>query len=206
LQNKERWEKIYSTKAADGVSWYLKHADLSIRFIHETGVDKSARIIDVGGGTSVLVDNLLNDGYNNLSVLDLSGAALATARERLGENASNVNWIEGDITKVELPHNNFDVWHDRAVFHFLTSLEDRQKYVRTVMNSVKENGHIIIATFAEDGPTKCSGLPVIRYSADELHKEFGDSFSLLSHDKEAHSTPFGTVQQFVYCYCRMSTI
>lgn len=202
MQNKDHWEKVYSAKATDALSWFQPHADLSFDIIKATGVAPDAAIIDVGGGASVLVDDLLDHGYSNLTVLDLSAAALAAAQRRLGSRASRVQWIEADITKANLPARQFDVWHDRAVFHFLTSPEDRSAYVRAVFNSVKPGGHVIVATFAEDGPAQCSGLPVMRYSADELHAEFGEAFSLLNHRKEAHHTPSGTVQQFVYCYCR----
>jgi ubiquinone/menaquinone biosynthesis C-methylase UbiE len=202
MQAKDHWEKIYSTKATDAVSWFQPHADFSVGLIKATGVGLDASIIDVGGGASTLVDDLLANGYTNLSVLDLSAAALAAARNRLGAKASDVRWIEADITRANLPDHQFDIWHDRAVFHFLTSPEDRAAYVQAVFRSVKPGGHVIVATFAEDGPNQCSGLPVIRYRADELHAEFGESFQLLHHEKEAHHTPSGTVQQFVYCYCR----
>jgi ubiquinone/menaquinone biosynthesis C-methylase UbiE len=202
VQDKNHWEKVYSTKAANAVSWFQPHADFSVGLIKATGVGHDASIIDVGGGASTLVDDLLANGFDNLTVLDLSASALAAAQKRLGPLASRVQWIEADITKADLPAKQFDVWHDRAVFHFLTTPEDRAAYVRTVFHSIKPGGHVIVATFAEDGPNQCSGLPVMRYRADELHAEFGESFSLLSHEKEAHHTPSGTVQQFVYCYCR----
>jgi ubiquinone/menaquinone biosynthesis C-methylase UbiE len=202
MQSKEHWEKVYTTKATDAVSWFQPHADLSLGLIEATGVSHDAAIIDVGGGASTLVDDLLANGYTDLSVLDLSAAALAAAQKRLGSRAAKVQWIEADVTKADLPAKRFDVWHDRAVFHFLTSAEDRAAYVQTVFRAVKPGGHVIVATFAEDGPNQCSGLPVMRYRADELHAEFGEAFSLLSHRKEAHHTPSGTVQQFVYCYCR----
>ena len=202
MQSKDHWEKVYTTKASDAVSWFQPHADFSIGLINATGVCRDAAIIDVGGGASTLVDDLLATGYTNLSVLDLSAAALAAACYRLGEKASSVQWIEANITKANPPHHQFDIWHDRAVFHFLTSAEDRAAYVQAVFRAVKPGGHVIVATFAEDGPEQCSGLPVMRYRADELHAEFGEAFSLLSHTKEAHHTPSGTVQQFVYCYCR----
>lgn len=202
MQAKDHWEKVYSTKATDAVSWFQAHADFSVGLIKATGVGLDASIIDVGGGASTLVDDLLANGYTNLSVLDLSAAALAAARNRLGSKAANVRWIEADITRANLPARQFDVWHDRAVFHFLTTPEERAAYVQAVFHSVKPGGHVIVATFAEDGPNQCSGLPVMRYRADELHAEFGESFSLLRHEKEAHHTPAGTVQQFVYCYCR----
>jgi ubiquinone/menaquinone biosynthesis C-methylase UbiE len=203
MQAKEHWEKVYSTKAADAVSWFQPHANISVGLIKDTGVSRNASIIDVGGGASTLVDDLLADDYTNLTVLDLSAAALAAARDRLGEKAAHVRWIEADVTKANLPGHQFDIWHDRAVFHFLTTPEDRAAYVQSVFRSVKPGGHVIVATFAEDGPDQCSGLPVMRYSPDELHAEFGESFSLLRHQKEAHHTPTGKVQQFVYCYCRI---
>lgn len=202
MRTKDHWEKVYSTKATEAVSWFQAHADLSFDIINATGVAYDAAIIDVGGGASVLVGDLLDHGYSNLTVLDLSAAALSAAQKSLGSRATGVQWIEADITKANLPDYRFDVWHDRAVFHFLTSPEDRAAYVRAVFRSVKPGGHVIVATFAEDGPTQCSGLPVMRYSADELHSEFGESFSLLNHRKETHHTPSGSVQQFVYCYCR----
>ena len=203
MQAKEHWEKVYSTKAADAVSWFQPHANISVSLINDAGVSRDASIIDVGGGASTLVDDLLANGYTNLTVLDLSAAALAAARDRLGEKAEHVRWIEADVTKADLPGHQFDIWHDRAVFHFLTNPEDRAAYVQAVFRSVKPGGHVIVATFAEDGPDQCSGLPVMRYSPDELHAEFGESFSLLRHQKEAHHTPAGKVQQFVYCYCRI---
>lgn len=205
MQSRDHWEKVYTTKATDAVSWFQPHADFSVGLIKATGAGRDAAIIDVGGGASTLVDDLLADGYTDLSVLDLSAAALAAARNRLGARASAVRWIEADITRTDLPAHSFDVWHDRAVFHFLTAPKDRAAYVQAVFDSVKPGGHVIVATFAEDGPNQCSGLPVMRYRADELHAEFGESFALLSHEKEAHHTPSGIVQQFVYCYCRRTS-
>ena len=202
MQPKNHWEHVYSTKKTESVSWFQEHAEQSMRLIRATGVPYSAGIIDVGGGASTLVDDLLSSGYCAVSVLDLAAAALSVAKARLGERASEVQWTEGDITKVLLPVHAFDVWHDRAVFHFLTSKEDREAYVDTVLRSVKPGGHVIVATFAEDGPIQCSGLPVMRYGPSELHAEFGSPFSLVQHEREEHHTPFGTVQKFVYCYCR----
>lgn len=203
MQSKEHWERVYETKATDSVSWFQEHAGRSLQLIQSSGVELSAPIIDVGGGASTLIDDLLADGYSNLTVLDLSSAALSAAQKRLGpERSARVQWLTADITEVELPVHAFEVWHDRAVFHFLTSEQERQKYVQAVLRAVKPGGHVIVATFAENGPIQCSGLPVFRYSAHGLHAEFGESFSLVQHEHEAHSTPFGTVQQFVYCYCR----
>ena len=200
--SREHWEQIYRTRPIDRVSWYQEHPESSLRLIHGTGVPKTARIIDVGGGASKLVDELIAAGYSELTVLDLSATALEAARKRLGDRASAVKWIEADVTRVDFPSFEYDVWHDRAVFHFLTSPEDRDAYISAVLKTVKGGGHVIVETFADDGPDHCSGLPVMRYSADELHSEFGKSFALVAQEKEAHETPSGVVQQFLYCYCR----
>ena len=202
MQPKEHWEKIYETKPANSVSWFQEHAEQSLRLIRDTGVPSTGAIIDVGGGASTLVDDLLDAGYRSLTVLDLSGAALAAARKRLGARAKLVRWIEANITSAKLPAHTYDVWHDRAVFHFLTAPEDRKAYIEAVSRAVKPGGHVIVATFAEDGPTECSGLPVMRYGAQQLHGQFGSLFRLLRHEQEEHHTPSGKVQKFVYCYCR----
>ena len=202
MDSKAHWERIYSTKAANAVSWYQEHAAGSVRLIQGTGIPKDAAIIDVGGGASKLVDDLLAEGYSDVTVLDLSAAALSAARERLGPRSKDVRWIEADVTKARFPRHAYDLWHDRAVFHFLTSPEDRTAYVTAVLQAVKPGGHVIVATFAENGPEQCSGLPVMRYSAEDLHSEFGEAFTLLRHETEEHQTPFGLVQNFTYCYCR----
>ena len=202
MQNKSHWEKIYGTKDATQVSWFQQHPELSVQFIKETRVDKTGQIIDVGGGASTLVDDLLANGYENVTVLDISMAALQVAKQRLGSLASRVKWLEADITQVTLPYRFYDVWHDRAVFHFLTHAEDRARYVKAVQHSVKTGGHVIVATFGLEGPLRCSGLEVVRYSADSLHEEFGDDFELVDTTNELHQTPFGTEQKFIYCYCR----
>jgi ubiquinone/menaquinone biosynthesis C-methylase UbiE len=202
MQSKDHWEKVYTTKATDAVSWFQPHADRSLDLIHSASAGRGAAIIDVGGGASTLVDDLVAEGYTDLTVLDLSSAALQVARKRIGAQESKVRWIDADITKVDLPSNRYDIWHDRAVFHFLTDPADRAAYVRTVFQSVKPGGHVIVAAFAEDGPLQCSGLPVMRYRAGELHGQFGEAFVLLEHSKEEHHTPSGAVQPFVYCYCR----
>lgn len=205
MQSKEHWEQVYATKPATGVSWFQVHARQSMQLIRQTGADRQAAIIDVGGGASTLADDLLAAGYSNLIVLDLSGAALTASRERLGPLADRISWVVGDITRIELPRHAFDVWHDRAVFHFLTAREDREAYVRAVLRAVKPGGHVIVATFAEDGPQQCSGLPVMRYSADGLHAEFGAPFTLLQQEREEHHTPFGAVQKFIWCLCLKDT-
>ncbi len=202
MQSKDHWEQVYSTKATSGVSWFQEHALQSVQLIRQAGVSRDAGIIDVGGGAATLVDDLLDEGYTNVTVLDLSEAALSASKTRLGQRADDVSWLVGDITRFELPRHAYDVWHDRAVFHFLTAPAEREAYVQAVLRAVKPGGHVIVATFAEDGPDKCSGLPVMRYSADGLHAEFGAPFTLLQQEREEHHTPFGTVQKFIYCLCR----
>jgi ubiquinone/menaquinone biosynthesis C-methylase UbiE len=202
METKIHWEEVYETKDSTEVSWFQEHPELSLQFIERTGVDNSAQVIDVGGGASTLVDDLLDKGYQNITVLDISGAALQVAQERLGSKANVVAWMEADITQVQLPYKFYDVWHDRAVFHFLTRAADRQKYVEAVMRSVKAGGHIIVATFGVDDPSRCSSLEVVRYNPDSLHDEFGDNFDLVHSTSESHETPFGTEQKFIYCDCR----
>jgi ubiquinone/menaquinone biosynthesis C-methylase UbiE len=206
MQNKEHWEKVYTTKAPDNVSWFQPHAEMSLRLIHDTGLDRDASIIDVGGGASMLVDDLIEDGYRALTVLDLSEAALVESRRRLGTSAQAVNWLVEDITKAVFEPYSFDIWHDRAVFHFLTTEEDRKAYVKQVLRALKPGGHVIMATFGTNGPTQCSGLPVMRYAPEELHSEFGEAFTLLAHEEQLHHTPFGTDQQFIYCMCRKMSL
>lgn len=198
---REHWERVYQTKQPDAVSWFQERATRSLELIRSVGAPLTANVIDVGGGASTLVDDLLSSGFKNVSVLDLSASALEVARKRLGAAGDGVTWIAGDICTVDLPVQTFDIWHDRAVFHFLTDPADRAAYVRQVMKSVKPGGHVIVATFAPDGPEQCSGLPVARYAPGELHEEFGPSFELLEHMSEEHKTPWGSVQHFVYCHC-----
>lgn len=202
MSDKKHWNAIYDTRQVQQVSWFQEHAELSLKFIRDTGVAADAHILDVGAGASVLVDDLLDAGYSKLSVLDISASALQAAQKRLGSLASRVNWMEADITRLELPEASVEVWHDRAVFHFLTSLPDRQRYVQTVLHAVKPGGHVVIATFAEDGPLKCSGLDIVRYSPDTLYSEFGSNFDMVKSERELHHTPSGANQNFVYCYCR----
>jgi len=204
MESKDYWENVYLTKKSDSVSWFQPHAEKSLSIIRNLGVEKSACIIDIGGGASTLVDDLIKEQYTNLSVLDLSGAALDIAKNRLADSASKVRWLVEDVTRLELEPHSVEVWHDRAVFHFLTDEEDRNNYIKSVLRNVKPGGHIIVATFAEDGPEKCSGLPVQRYSVSSLRSEFGKSFELLGSDKELHQTPFDSKQSFVYCYFRVS--
>lgn len=204
MNRKNHWESVYETKSVDQVSWYRDHLDNSLQMILNTNVSKDAAIIDVGGGSSTLVDDLLQHGFADVSILDISGKALENSKERLGQKSESVEWIEADITQVSLPENHYDVWHDRAVFHFLTDENDRRKYVELVKKSLKVGGHIIVASFGLNGPKKCSGLDVVQYSPDSMHHEFGKSFELVKSISETHETPFNTTQEFIYCYCRLT--
>jgi SAM-dependent methyltransferase len=202
MDKKSHWENVYSTRPSDQVSWFRKHLDNSLKLIRSTGVGQDAAIIDVGGGSSTLVDDLLDRGFVDVSVLDISRSAMEVSRARLGDRQGRVNWIEADITTVELIEDRYDVWHDRAVFHFLTDPTNRRRYVDRVKRSVKPGGHVIVASFGLAGPAKCSGLDVVRYNPDTMHDEFGNDFELVSSLDEQHRTPVGTTQEFVYCYCR----
>lgn len=197
------WDTVYQTKAPDAVSWYRPHLETSFELIRKVAPDHAASIIDIGGGEATLVDDLLADGYRHLSVLDISPTAIEVARQRVGELARHVTWIAADITHADLPEHAYDVWHDRAVFHFLTRAEDRRAYVARVAQSMKPGGHVIVATFGPEGPLKCSGLDVVRYDAASLHAEFGRQFRYLDSTTELHETPFGTTQQFLYCLCKV---
>ena len=201
MASRSHWERVYTTKAMDAVSWYQPHAELSLQLIQKVTNGRAADVVDVGGGASTLVDDLLDTTESSISVLDISGAALDVARLRLGPRAQRVHWIEGDITTAALQEVSFDVWHDRAVFHFLTDPTARAAYIAQVRRAVRPGGHVIIATFGPDGPLQCSGLPVIRYAPGSLHAEFGGAFELLEHMTEDHLTPAGVVQHFVYCHC-----
>lgn len=197
------WENVYGTKTPDAVSWYRPHLDRSLTLIESASPDRKASIIDVGGGESTLVDDLQVLGYHEITILDISQIALDVTRRRLGEAGARIHWLCTDVTQVQLPAHSFDVWHDRAVFHFLTRPEERLAYVRKVAWAVKAGGHVIVSTFGPEGPEKCSGLDAMRYDAASLHQEFGSRFRLVESSKELHQTPFGTTQQFLYCYCRL---
>jgi 2-polyprenyl-3-methyl-5-hydroxy-6-metoxy-1,4-benzoquinol methylase len=200
MDSKTYWETVYQTKAAHEVSWYRQHLDKSLALIEQAAPDLNAAIIDIGGGESTLVDDLIDRGYQHLSILDISQAAIDTTKQRLGEVADRINWLVDDITTADLPQQQYDVWHDRAVFHFLTLPAQRAAYIRQVLSAVKPGGQIIMATFGVDGPEKCSGLEIVRYSSASLQAEFGDRFQLLETSMELHQTPFQTTQQFLYCH------
>lgn len=200
----DHWENVYRTKEPDQVSWFQAEARLSRQLIESLSPDRSSSIIDVGAGASTLVDGLLDAGYGALTVLDLSAAALERARARLGPRGDRVVWQAADVLDVAQPTPPFDVWHDRAVFHFLTVDADRQRYVEQVRRAVRPGGLVIVATFAEDGPVRCSGLEVARYSPAQLHAEFGASFALIESHRELHISPSGATQAFTYCACRIA--
>jgi SAM-dependent methyltransferase len=201
MDPKQHWESVYRKRDPAEVSWFQAEATLSLALIREAA-PASAAVLDVGGGSSTLVDGLLAAGYHRITVLDISSAALDHARRRLGAAAHEVNWMVADILNAVLPNHAIDVWHDRAVFHFLTEAADRERYVSQVKSAMRPGGVVLVATFADDGPTRCSGLPVARYSARELHGQFGRDFRLIESRREEHVTPQGVRQSFVYCLCR----
>jgi SAM-dependent methyltransferase len=202
MDAKSHWSNVYRQKAVTDVSWYQPHPQVSLDLIAETGLGPEASLMDVGAGASLLVDHLLDRGYRHLTVLDVSAEALDAVRARLGDRAAQVLCVEDDVLSASIPSASFDLWHDRAVFHFLTQPELKAAYVAQVRRCVRPGGHVIVATFALDGPEQCSGLPVARYDADELHGTFGPAFSLRHSLRETHVTPWGAKQQFTYCYCR----
>lgn len=196
MNKKAHWETVYETKSPQEVSWTEEIPQTSLDFIHEFGADLSASIIDIGGGDSRLVDCLLEEGYTNVSVLDISAKSLERAKERLGEKAALVNWIVSDITEFE-PETTFDIWHDRAVFHFLTNPNEIEVYVRLVEKAVAKN--MVIGTFSENGPLRCSALDITQYSTSQLTQLFSSKFSVTRCLNVDHSTPFDTVQHFSFC-------
>jgi SAM-dependent methyltransferase len=198
---RRHWETVYRTKDATSVSWYQETLSVSLAMIEGSGLGRGARIIDVGGGASTLVDRLIADGYERVAVLDTAPAALEQARMRLGACADRVEWLLEDVTRWS-PARKYDLWHDRAVFHFLTIGEDRRAYLAAMEAALAPQGQAIIATFALDGPEKCSGLPVMRYGPESLSRELGQDFVLLGEQRERHVTPAGVVQPFLYCRFR----
>ncbi|MBO9701489.1 MAG: class I SAM-dependent methyltransferase [Sporocytophaga sp.] len=194
--NKKHWETVYATKTPDQVSWTQDVPSTSLNFIHSFGLSKNAKIIDIGGGDSKLVDHLLDEGYENITVLDISKNALDKAKNRLGDKADKVTWIVSDITEFK-PTSNYDIWHDRATFHFLTTKDQIAHYLETVKQSV--SGYIAIGTFSTDGPTKCSGLEIKQYDEQALTAELEAGFDKMKCITEDHITPFNTKQNFLFC-------
>ena len=203
MNREHHWDGVYDAKSPDSVSWYRPHLERSLAFIEGAGLDRDDPIIDIGGGASTLVDDLLERGYRDITVLDISSHAIARAKTRLGKRADAVTWIVADVTVAQLPEKRFAFWHDRAVFHFLTAAEDRRAYIAAVLRSLRINGHIVVATFGPHGPKQCSGLEVANYDPEALQREFGASFRKVESCIEHHKTPSGTDQEFVYCYCRL---
>jgi SAM-dependent methyltransferase len=200
MNQRDHWERAYATKPIDRLGWFEPHLRTSLSWIKQLGLAADASVIDVGGGASTLVEDLLQGGFRSITVLDLSAQALSQAKARLGDNAERVTWVEGDITSVDLPARYFALWHDRAVFHFLTAPEQQRKYRDNLLKALKPGGHLIIATFALEAPPTCSELPVQRYSVEQLENTLGTEFSLMRHQKELHVTPGGVEQMYLYCH------
>ncbi|MCB0371954.1 MAG: class I SAM-dependent methyltransferase [Muricauda sp.] len=192
---KSHWETVYETKTPDQVSWTQKEPKISLDFIRSFNFDKTAKILDVGGGDSNLVDFLLDAGFENISVLDISARAIERAQKRLGKRANKVSWIVSDITEFD-PQEEYDVWHDRAAFHFLITKDQIEKYVAAINQAV--NGYLILGTFSENGPKKCSGLDITQYTETKMETTF-TGFEKLRCFTDDHTTPFGTTQNFMYC-------
>lgn len=196
---KTHWENIYGQKKPSEVSWYKPHLDLSLRVLTSAGLNPLSHIIDVGAGASTLVDDLVKLGTKAITILDISGEALAVSKARLGQQVSEVEWIEADIMQAKLRKEYYDIWHDRAVFHFLTNAEDRRRYAAAMTEALKPQGQLAMATFSLEGPLRCSGLDIVRYNPQTLQTELGSGFRLVEALEEEHQTPFNTVQKFIYC-------
>ena len=198
MDRKAHWEKVYNDKAPDEVSWHQDHPTFSLTLIDQAGIAPESPVIDVGGGASNLVDHLLDRGFADVTVLDLAGAALERARARLGPRAEQVRWLEADVTAFEA-ERTYALWHDRAVFHFLTDPADRAAYLEALRTALPVYSHAVVATFSPEGPEKCSGLPVVRYSPEELQETLGRGFALRAVHTETHRTPQGREQAFQGC-------
>jgi SAM-dependent methyltransferase len=204
MQRKDHWERVYSTRIAEKLGWYKPQLDTSLAWLEALGLDKGARIIDVGGGASTLVDDLIDAGYESLTVLDIADSALAATKKRLGRQSELVMWLSGDITEYRLPAGHFDLWHDRALLHFLTEAREQRAYRDNLVASLRPGGHVIMGVFAPEAPPRCSGLPVVRYSHEELAERLGPGFELERHRKELHLTPGGVEQMYLYCQFKRS--
>jgi SAM-dependent methyltransferase len=199
MENKKsHWENVFATKNPNEVSWTQKYPKTSMEYLENVNLSKTANIIDIGGGDSNLVDALLDKGYQNIWVLDISEIALERAKKRLGDKAHLVHWIVSDITEFK-PEVKFDFWHDRAVFHFLTEEESINKYVAIIGNAINQNGNFLLGTFSENGPLKCSGLEIKQYSENAMKQTFNENFEAIKCFTENHTTPFDTTQNFQFC-------
>jgi 2-polyprenyl-3-methyl-5-hydroxy-6-metoxy-1,4-benzoquinol methylase len=195
---KQHWENVFTTKAEDEVSWFQTYPTTSMEFVELFNLPLNANIIDIGGGDSHFVDALLDKGYQNIWVLDISAKAIERAKKRLGKRASHVNWIVSDVTEFE-PPVQFDFWHDRAAFHFLTTEDTIYKYLSIAEDAIKQDGYLILGTFSENGPTKCSGLDIKQYSEASMSARFEKAFDRIKCVTEDHRTPFNTIQNFLFC-------
>ena len=202
-ERKAHWENIYSTKSLNEVSWYQPTPETSLDFIKKLNLPKDASIIDIGGGDSFLVDNLLALGYTNISVLDISEKAIERAKERLGNNSTKVKWIVSDIATFN-PTEKYDLWHDRAAFHFLTNLKEINHYTKIITQSLSLNGYVILGTFSKNGPLKCSGIEITQYNTEDLITTFRD-LRLIESKAIEHSTPFDTTQNFTFACFEIKT-
>ena len=200
LGTREHWEQAYSSKSTNQVSWFCPHLETSLGLIERATANRDAAILDAGGGASTLIDDLLDHGYSNVTVLDISQSALQVAQARLGHASRLAQWVCAEVTQAPLPPKSYEIWHDRAVFHFLTQPEQRRDYVSKAEAAVKAGGHLIVGTFGPEGPARCSGLDVVRYDSDALQAEFGPRFRLVESLTELHRTPVGSTQQFLYCH------
>ena len=205
MNKKDHWEQVYKTRQSDKLGWYTSHLQTSLNWIKELNLDADDPILDVGGGASTLVDDLLLSGYRSISVLDISEEALSLAKEHLAEKTDQVTWLTGDVTTVDFQPNSYKLWHDRAVFHFLIAHDQQQKYRDNLLKALKTEGHLVIGTFAPEAPAMCSGLPIQRYSVEQLENTLGDEFELLRHHKELHITPGGVEQMYLYCHFRKTS-
>jgi ubiquinone/menaquinone biosynthesis C-methylase UbiE len=202
MDPREHWERVYSDKTLEQCSWYQRVPERSLDLITRSRVSRTDSILDVGGGDSLLADHLAARQYRNVTVVDVSLKSLARAKQRLGDMGLAVRYVQADVRALPLRTGSIAIWHDRAVFHFLSHPPDREVYIQQVRRVVRPGGHVIVATFADDGPTHCSGLPVVRYASEALRETFGTGFRLVESDAEVHRTPAGAEQRFTYCWCR----
>jgi SAM-dependent methyltransferase len=204
MDARSHWEQVYATKDPEQVSWFRPHLERSLELIERAAPHRAASIVDVGAGQSTLLDDLLALGYGNITVLEISPTAMEALKERVGQAGRAIQWICGNVTEAVLPEASFDLWHDRALFHFLTEAEQRRSYVERVKRALKPGGSLIVSTFGPSGPERCSGLAAMRYDALSLGSEFGDRFRLVESSLDLHETPSGAVQQFLSCWYRFS--
>lgn len=206
MSRQDHWQRVYQEKSPNAVSWYRDHLDTSLEILGRLSLPSSAHILDAGAGASTFVDDVLQLGFSQVTVVDIAEAALAKSRERLGEHANRITWLAGDITTLILPAGNVDFWHDRAVFHFLTDTSDRAAYIRQLHHCIAPKGHVLLSTFHLDGPAKCSGLEVQRYSSEMLADVLGKDFCLEHSGLESHFTPWESEQRFVHALFRRATV